>query len=303
MLPLHDIMEKQKKHSLKSFGKNMTAVVSVALVLLILGIVCSLASATRNVTDTIKENLGFTVVLRDNADAADANRVDSVMRASTIIASYEFISADSILRQEEAALGTDIVEMLGVNPYQAEFIVKVKPEFATAEQIGAEAARISQLAEVSEVKVVDIIDSVNRSIRTITVALLIVALALILISFVLINNTVRLTIYSSRFLLHTMQLVGATASFIRRPIVVGNILNGLLSSAISILLLLGIRYYAAGVMAENAADESLIAEMILPWGDFAGVAIGMIVAGMLICGLASLLATNKYLRRSYDDLF
>lgn len=303
MLTLHGIMEKQKKHSLKSFGKNLTAVVSVALVLLILGIVCSLASATRNVTDTIKENLGFTVVLRDNADAADMNRVDSVLHASKIIATYEYLSADSILRQEETALGTDIVGMLGVNPYQAEFIVKVKPAFATTEQITAEAARIAHLPEVSEVKVVDIIDSVNNSIRTITVALLIVALALILISFVLINNTVRLTIYSSRFLLHTMQLVGATASFIRRPIVVGNLFNGLLSAAIAIIMLLGIRYYAAGVMAESAADESMMADMILPWGDFAGVAAGMIVAGVLICGLASLLATNKYLRRSYDDLF
>ncbi len=296
-------MEKQKKHSLKSFGKNMTAVVSVTLVLLILGIVCSLASATRNVTDNIKENLGFTVVLRDNADMADTNRVDSVMRSSGIIASYEYFSADSILRQEEAALGTDIVGLLGANPYQAEFVVKVKPDFATSSQISAEAARISQLPEVSEVKVVDIIDSVNSSIRTITIALLIVALALILISFVLINNTVRLTIYSSRFLLHTMQLVGATASFIRRPIVVGNILNGLLSAAIAILLLLGIRYYAAGVMAEKASNEAAVANMILPWGDFAAVAVGMVVAGMLICGLASLLATNKYLRRSYDDLF
>ncbi len=303
MLSLWDIMEKQKKHSLKSFGKNMTAVVSVTLVLLILGIVCSLASATRNVTDNIKENLGFTVVLRDNADMADTNRVDSVMRSSGIIASYEYFSADSILRQEEAALGTDIVGLLGANPYQAEFVVKVKPDFATSSQISAEAARISQLPEVSEVKVVDIIDSVNSSIRTITIALLIVALALILISFVLINNTVRLTIYSSRFLLHTMQLVGATASFIRRPIVVGNILNGLLSAAIAILLLLGIRYYAAGVMAENASNEAAVANMILPWGDFAAVAVGMVVAGMLICGLASLLATNKYLRRSYDDLF
>lgn len=296
-------MEKQKKHSLKSFGKNLTAVVSVALVLLILGIVCSLASATRNVTDNIKENLGFTVVLRDNADVADTSRVDSVMRSSGIIASYEFLSADSILRLEEAALGTDIVGMIGANPYQAEFIVKVKPEFATSSQICAEAARISQFPEVSEVKVVDIIDSVNSSIRTITIALLIVAFALILISFVLINNTVRLTIYSSRFLLHTMQLVGATAGFIRRPIVVGNILNGLLSSALAILLLLGIRYYAAGVMAENASNEAAVADMILPWGDFAAVAVGMVVAGMLICGLASLLATNKYLRRSYDDLF
>ncbi len=303
MLSLPDIMEKQKKHSLKSFGKNMTAVVSVTLVLLILGIVCSLASATRNVTDNIKENLGFTVVLRDNADMADTNRVDSVMRSSGIIASYEYFSADSILRQEEAALGTDIVGLLGANPYQAEFVVKVKPDFATSSQISAEAARISQLPEVSEVKVVDIIDSVNSSIRTITIALLIVALALILISFVLINNTVRLTIYSSRFLLHTMQLVGATASFIRRPIVVGNILNGLLSAAIAILLLLGIRYYAAGVMAEKASNEAAVANMILPWGDFAAVAVGMVVAGMLICGLASLLATNKYLRRSYDDLF
>ena len=116
-----------------------------------------------------------------------------------------------------------------------------------------------------------------------------------MISFVLINNTVRLTIYSSRFLLHTMQLVGATNGFIRRPIVLGNVLNGVLAAVVAIGLLVLLRVYAVSIEPDLA--------LALPWNDLAIVFLGLVAGGMLICGMASWISTNKYLYQSYDDMF
>lgn len=289
-------MEKPKKQSLKNIGKNLTSTISVALVLLILGIVGSMAVATRNVTNSIKENLGFNLILTEEATEAQINAIKQRFNSAPYISSYDFMSAEEILRQEEIHLGADIVEMLGVNPYQPEFNIKVKADYANTDSLTKIVAPFEQMAEVAEVIVhAQMVDDINSNINTITIVLLAVAVALLLISFVLINNTVRLTIYSRRFILHTMRLVGATGSFIRRPIVISNVINGLIAGVLGILLLVGLRYYAATLEAG--------VKLALPWNDFTFIFIGMLIGGMIICGLASIFATNKYLRRKYDDMF
>lgn len=289
-------MEKPKKQSLKNIGKNLTSTISVALVLLILGIVGSMAVATRNVTNSIKENLGFNLILTEEATEAQINAIKQRFNSAPYISSYDFMSAEEILRQEEIHLGADIVEMLGVNPYQPEFNIKVKADYANTDSLTKIVSPFEQMAEVAEVTVhAQMVDDINSNINTITIVLLAVAVALLLISFVLINNTVRLTIYSRRFILHTMRLVGATGSFIRRPIVISNVINGLIAGVLGILLLVGLRYYAATLEAG--------VKLALPWNDFTFIFIGMLIGGMIICGLASIFATNKYLRRKYDDMF
>ena len=290
-------MSQKKKHtSLMSFGKHLTSTVSVAMVLLILGIVGCAAFAAGNITRHIRENLGFNMVMKMDADLGQINAMKSRLTTSEFVASYDYLSPDQILEQENAYIGSDVVELLGTNPYQPEFNVKVKERYANVDSINSIVAQLRNIESVEEITVhTDVVESINSNIGSLSLVLMALAAALLAISFVLINNTVRLTIYSARFLLHTMKLVGATGAFIRRPIVVGNVLNGLLAAAIAILLLCLLRVYTV-----NLESDLNIA---LPWADLIYVFFGIIVGGIVICGAASWIATNKYLRKSYDDMF
>ncbi len=286
----------KKRTSLMSFGKHLTSTVSVGMVLLILGIVGFAAFAASNITKHIRENLGFNMVMSMSADMTQINAMKSRLTSSAFVSSYEYLSPEEILEQENAYLDTDVVGLLGTNPYQPEFTVKVKSEYASVDSLNKIIAPLRSLPIVEEITVhTEVVESINANIGSLSLILVALAGALLVISFVLINNTVRLTIYSSRFLLHTMQLVGATNGFIRRPIVLGNVLNGVLAAVVAIGLLVLLRVYAVSIEPDLA--------LALPWNDLAIVFLGLVAGGMLICGMASWISTNKYLYQSYDDMF
>ncbi len=279
-----------------SFGKHLTSTVSVGMVLLILGIVGCAAFAAGNITRHIRENLGFNMVMRMDADLTQINEMKKRLTSSEFVASYDYMSPEEILEQENAYLGSDVEELLGANPYQPEFNVRVKAQYASVDSLNKIISPLRECSSVEEITVhTEMVESINANIGSLSIVLVALAGALLVISFVLINNTVRLTIYSARFLLHTMRLVGATNAFIRRPIVAGNILNGILAAVVAILFLCLLRIYAVNI------DPDL--ELALPWGDLIWVFAGVVAGGILICGTASWIATNKYLRQSYDDMF
>ncbi|MDE6199363.1 MAG: permease-like cell division protein FtsX [Muribaculaceae bacterium] len=288
--------ETNKRTSLMSFGKHLTSTVSVGMVLLILGIVGCAAFAAGNITRHIRENLGFNMVMRMDADLTQINEMKKRLTSSEFVASYDYMSPEEILEQENAYLGSDVEELLGANPYQPEFNVRVKAQYASVDSLNKIISPLRECSSVEEITVhTEMVESINANIGSLSIVLVALAGALLVISFVLINNTVRLTIYSARFLLHTMRLVGATNAFIRRPIVAGNILNGILAAVVAILFLCLLRIYAVNI------DPDL--ELALPWGDLIWVFAGVVAGGILICGTASWIATNKYLRQSYDDMF
>ncbi len=288
--------QSNKRTSLMSFGKHLTSTVSVGMVLLILGIVGSAAFAAGNITRHIRENLGFNMVMRVDADMTQINDMKRRLTSSDFVASYDYMSPEEILEQENAYLGSDIVELIGGNPYQPEFSVRVKAQYASVDSLEKITAPLRMSDSVEEITVhTEMVESINSNIGSLSLVLIALAGALLIISFVLINNTVRLTIYSARFLLHTMKLVGATNAFIRRPIVIGNMLNGILAAAVAILLLCLLRVYAISIDPDLA--------LALPWSDLIWVFMGIVAGGILICGTASWLATNKYLRQKYDDMF
>lgn len=285
-----------KRTSLMSFGKHLTSTVSVGMVLLLLGIVGCAAFAAGNITRHIKENMGFNMVMKPDTDMTQLNAMKKTLTSSAFVASYDYLSPEQILEQENTYLGSDVEELLGTNPYQPEFSVRVKAQYASTDSIDIIVERLKKSEAVEEITVhTDMVESINSNIGSLSLVLVALAVALLVISSVLINNTVRLTIYSARFLLHTMRLVGATNGFIRRPIVVGNMLNGLLAAVIAIVVLCIIRVYSINI------DPDL--QLALPWTDMACVFAGVIAGGMLICGIASWISTNKYLRQSYDDMF
>lgn len=289
-------MEKKGKKGISTFSAQITSTVSVALVLLLLGIISMLGIAARSITTEIRENMGFSVIFSDTATVNNVNSLKKHFSTSPGVSGIIYFSPEDALQKWQEETGEDLVKVLGINPLPGELEVKVKARYASTDSINSMIAPLKKLPYVSEISVhSDMVDSINHNIKSIALILTIVAAALLFISFALINNTVRLTVYSRRFLIHTMKLVGATGGFIRRPIINSNMLSGLVAAIIADLLLAGALFYL------HSADKVIAGA--LPWEEAAWVFAGIIVIGIAICSIASLFATNKYLRSDYDDMF
>ncbi len=289
-------MEKKGKKGISTFSAQITSTVSVALVLLLLGIISMLGIAARSITTEIRENMGFSVIFSDTATVNNVNSLKKHFSTSPGVSGIIYFSPEDALQKWQEETGEDLVKVLGINPLPGELEVKVKARYASTDSINSMIAPLKKLPYVNEISVhSDMVDSINHNIKSIALILTIVAAALLFISFALINNTVRLTVYSRRFLIHTMKLVGATGGFIRRPIINSNMLSGLVAAIIADLLLAGALFYL------HSADKVIAAA--LPWEEAAWVFAGIIVIGIAICSIASLFATNKYLRSDYDDMF
>ncbi len=289
-------MARRRSNRISTFGSQLTAVVSVTLVLLILGILAIAGIAGSTGADMLKSNLGFIVKVERQAPETEINRLKQTMNTASYVASYVFSSAEEIMAAESEYLGEDITSLIDINPYGAEFDVKVKPEYASVDSIEVISASFSGDSAVETVLTESTIAAaINSTLERVGLMLVIVAVALLVISIVLINNTVHLAVYSRRFVIHTMKLVGATGSFIRKPFVMAGAVNGVISAAIASVLLVGMLAYGSKVdpLLASCFSVELCAVVIA----------GMAVAGVVICTLASLFATNRYLRANYDDMF
>jgi len=287
----------QKKHKgISTFSAQITSTISVSLVLMLLGIIALLGIAATSITNEIKANMGFDIILVENASEAESNKLKQMLLNAPYISSTKYISAQDALNKWQEETGEDLIALLGVNPFSPEFEVRVKPQYANVDSIYNITEALKQQQSVAEINIhTQMVQTINDNIRNIALILLIIVAALLLISFVLINNTVRLTVYSRRFIIHTMKLVGATSSFIRRPFIVNNIIHGVIAAMVAILLLSSLYWYI------KSLDPAIIG--ITSWNSIIWVHASLIIAGIFICGLAALLATNKYLRISYDDMF
>jgi len=291
-------MPKKLRLRIPLFSTRATATLSVALVLVILGLAALVGIGAHRVTETIKQNMGFVVVLADDVTATDIASVTKRLENTGGISSVLFSSSDDILDRWQKIVGEDedILALAGVNPFSPELEVRVASTHAHPDSIVVLTAPLELMPSVREVRVTaDIIDTVRHTMDSITLVLLIVAGALLLVSFVLIFNTVRLTVYSRRFVIHTMQLVGATPGFVRRPFLLENLLNGAVAGVIASITVGAVIYGASCI-------DSNISTAVLPT-DIFYVCAGMLVTGMVICLAASWFACNRYLSLSYDQLF
>ncbi|MDE6137375.1 MAG: permease-like cell division protein FtsX [Muribaculaceae bacterium] len=289
-------MAKKRSLHISVLGSRLTSVVSVTLVLVILGVAAVMTMAARSATDNVRRNMGFTVKMERGISDAATNAMKKTLAAAPFAESFVYASADDILAQECEIIGEDIMLLVDENPYGAEFDVRVRPDWASGDSILALSARIGAMEGVDEVETdTSVIDSVNTNIARLTWIMLAVAAALLVISFVLINNTVSLAVYSRRFVIHTMRLVGATGAFIRRPFLAAGALTGLTAAILASGILAGAQAYAMHADAALAAN--------LSWTTSAAIYAALIIAGVLICLLASLFATNRYLRSDIDDYY
>lgn len=275
---------------------QLTATVSVALVLLLLGMVATLALAARKITTDIKEHMGFDVVLAETATLDDVNAFKQRLASAPYVASFRYFSPEEAQETWRKEMGENLTELLDVNPFLPEFEVNVKADYAVADSLDAIMLPLAEEELVEEVNGhTEVVEQVNRNLSTLMLVLAIAVIALLPISFVLINNTVRLTIYSRRFTIHTMKLVGASRGFIRRPFLLSNLLQGFIAAIVAAALLFAMYAY---VWSLDAGLRSVLSESML-----AIVCAGMLIVGPLLCLGAAACATQRYLTGNYDDLF
>lgn len=272
------------------------ATVSVMIVLLILGLFACIAVGARNFSDTLKSRMGFTVVMNDDVPSEKLASMEQLFRSAPYVGSVQFTSADETLAAWERDNGENVMEVLGVNPFGAQFEVSVTPEYAVSDSLEILATRLQTVDGVDEVSTTTrVVDVVNNVVDILSMIFLPLAFALLIVSGVLINNTVRLTVYSSRFLIHTMKLVGATGGFIRRPFIRTGIVNGVMAGIVACILL------ALVIVAVHRASPQVA--LFVSWPAVALLFPSMILLGVVICGISAALATNKYLKLDYDDMF
>lgn len=293
---LNGFMSESQKSGVSFFNANVTLIISVSLVLLLFGIVGVMGIAGVNLTRYVKENIGFDIVLKESADEHQVNALKQYLNKASFVSSVRYVSKEDALAEWEKETGENLIATLGVNPLSAEFEVNVKSEYASVDSLNAICAAIAQGPAVEEINIQrDLIEKVNENMRHAAIVLGAVALILLIISVALINNTVRLSVYSKRFLIHTMKLVGATSGFIRRPFIRTNIINGIIAGILANLLLAVALYYTL-----QLSDE--LVWVVSP--EEVGCVMGAVVlCGILLCWIATFFAANKYLRLDYDALF
>ncbi len=291
-------MEKRRHKGIAIVNARITAVVSVALVLLILGIAVFTAIVTSEITNDIKENLGFDVSLVDDVEQSEIDRVYRLVSHNSATREAVVRTPEDAAKEWEDDMGENIVELCDVNPFPTVIEVKVTAKYASADSIQKVTDYIRRDRAVSGITMnSDLIDSINSNTHTLYMVLSVIGIALLLISFVLINNTVHLTVYSRRFLIHTMKLVGATPGFIRRPFVVDNIINGAVAGVMASIVLSLLLIYGPDVNVVFSINGFISMPVALT------VFAGLIVTGIVICAIASMLAANKYLNKEYDEMF
>lgn len=291
-------MPKKLHFRLPLFSTRATAVMSVALVLVILGLAAMVGLATRRISDSVRENMGYVAILSEGTTTSEIEDLMGRLRATPGVRDVAYSSSEAILERWQHIVGDeeDILRLAGVNPFSPEIEVYVLSSHASPDSIHTLCTPIGLLPQVADVRVMaELVDTVGSTLHSITVTLLFMAIALLAVSFVLIFNTVRLTVYSRRFLIHTMQLVGATPSFIRRPFVFENFLNGLFAGLIASVLLAATLYGASSI--DTAIGDAVFVK------DAVIVMAGMIITGVVICLVASWMACNRYLSLTYSQLF
>jgi cell division transport system permease protein len=277
-------------------GSSLTTIVSLALVLFMLGLLGIIILNTRKLSDNVKENIGFLVILKDNVKDVDVAKMQKTLDASAYVKSTEFINKEEAAARLQKDLGEDFIGFLGMNPLHSSINVHLKADYANADSITWIQRSMIESNLVEEVVYQpSLIRQVNENVKAISLGVLAISALLMVIALALINNTIRLSIYSKRFIIKTMQLVGATQGFIRRPFVLTGIRHGIYGAVIAIILLIGFLYVLQKQLPELATlqDETML-------GSLFGI---VILLGIIITWISTSLAVRKYLRLNSDELY
>lgn len=285
----------RKRHSFLS-TQFITPTISTTLVLVLLGIIVLFVLTAQNLSTYVKENINVSVLISDEMDSLQIKQMEASLKQAPYAKSVEYISKEQALVEEIQAQGIDPTEFIGMNPYTASFEVKINALHANPDSISAAVKQLKNNPNVVDVIYSkDLIRSVNDNIRKVSIILLIIAALFTYISFALINNTVRLTIFSKRFIINTMKLVGASWNFIRRPFLTRSFILGIVSAILADALIIGGLYWLHTFEPQIQVVIDLKVILI--------VSAAVFLFGLIITYLCTLFSLNKYLKMSSNDLY
>lgn len=274
----------------------VTLCISTTMVLVLLGMVVFFVLSARNLSAHMKENLTVTVMLKDSVTVNDAHLLCRDLYHRPYSHNIDYISKEQAQREQIKELGSDPTEFLGFNPFPATLEIQLVADYANSDSLKWIAKEIRKDARVSDLSYMeDLMDRVNANLSRISIVLLVLALLLTFVSFSLISNTVRLSIYARRFLIHTMKLVGASWGFIRRPFLKQAIGIGVVAA----LLANGV--LGAGIYGLHLTQPGMLE--IVTWDVLAITAGAVLVFGIAITAFCAWLAVNKFLKMTASELY
>ena len=279
-------------------GSYFMSMMSIALVLFLLGVFALLMMHAQKLSNHLKENIGFEVVMNSNVQETSILRLKSELDALPAVKSTEYITKEEAIRRLSEDLGEDFLQWLGneENPLLPSIDVRFNAAYANNDSIAAIQAQLLKNTNVKEIYYQkSLVGLINKNVNRIGLALMVASLVLLIIAITLIRNTIRLSIYSKRFLVRSMQLVGATPAYIRRPFIRSGILQGffgaLLADAALALLLYG--------LSQRMPELTLVQDYQI----IIAIFVGILLLGMLLGGLSTRIALRKYLHADVDRLY
>lgn len=274
----------------------ISTVVSITLVLFVLGLLGLVILHARKLSDHVRESIAVTAFIDDEASEAQVNQVKNELAGMEAVLESRFISRQEAAEDLMKELGEDFVEFLGYNPLSACIVINLKAAYANPDSLSVVEQRLQSFHIVTDVDYQQsLVHLVHENVRRIGAGLLVFSLLLLVIAFALINNTIRLSVFSKRFLIKSMQLIGATQSFIRRPFIIRGVLQGVVGALITIALLAGTLYAGQRQIPELASFYETDMLLVL----FAGV----FLLGVVISWISTFFAVRKYLKIKTDFLY
>lgn len=289
--------KEETRHALRKLRSSyLTTVVSISLVLFLLALLGLLVLNARSLGDYVRENIGFSVILKSDTREADIIQIQRSFDASGFVKETRYITPEDAARELQEELGENFLDFLGFNPLKPSIDIKLIADYANPDSITMIEQRFMSNPQVEEVFYQEsLVHLVNDNVKSISLIIVVFSSFLFFISIVLFNNTIRLLVYSKRFIIKTMQLVGATRSYIRKPFMSKGILNGLAGAFVASLLFLGVVYFAQRQVPDLVLFTTI---------EVVGFLLLFIFAmGILMAWLSTLFAVNKYLRSDQDVLY
>tara|TARA_R110001632_G_scaffold63280_1_gene151278 strand:+ start:120 stop:998 length:879 start_codon:yes stop_codon:yes gene_type:complete len=286
----------EKYQKRKLISSYFSVVVSIGLVLFLLGLLGMLVLNTKKVADYFKENVPVGIYFKETAKDVEMKQLEKSLALADYTKSIQFVSKDEAAEQHSAELGENFVETVGENPLMNSIDLNLKADFVSAEKVEEIAAEISAKNFVEEVTYSKpLINLLNDNIKKISLWVLIISSVFTFIAVLLINSSIRLSVYSKRFIIKTMQMVGATKRFIRRPFIWKSIKLGMIGASIAMTGMAAVLYY----INKTFPQLSLLEDKMVLGGLFALI----FVLGVLISWFSTFLATQRFLNLRTDDLY
>lgn len=274
----------------------LSSIISISLVLLLIGVFGVIAINAQQVSNYFKENIKVTAILKESVTDKRAKAIERELSLIPSVKATSYISKEQGTAEMKNMLGQDFLDAFDINPVPISIELNVKAAYFSADSLAVLKNKLLKIKDIDEVTYQHtIIEMLNRNIEKIGMIFLVFILLLTFISFVLINNTVRLNVYSKRFSIYTMRLVGATKGFIRAPFLWKSIFQGIISGLLAVVYLLGILHFLRNEFQElfTVFDMRLIAYVLG----------GVVVLGAFICWISTLFVINKLVSLNNDDLY